>query len=161
MTTIRRGKSSRVGEVVLPPLTEHQEQTIFFTNACFNYRNDPTFVRILFFAVPNGAALAGKNKGVRARVGSKLKDEGLTSGVADVHYLQPRGGHPYLVIEMKRSTERNHKDGGLRQDQIEYLDEAKRVGAMTAVCYCADEALQAFDLYMSLGIVEGESPKNE
>lgn len=126
-------------------LSEHQEQAAFFTTILYKYRNDPHFTRPLFFSVPNGAWLGGRRP---QNVMEKMKAEGLTPGVSDILYLQPRGPYSFLAIEMKRADKRNRKDGGLRPDQIEFLSSARATGAYCKVCYSADEAEQTFDTYM-------------
>lgn len=127
--------------------SEHAEQSAFFTTILFKYRTDDRFVRPLFFAVPNGAFLGGKS----ALTMEKLRAEGLTPGVADILYLQPRGGYSFLALEMKRADKRGHKAGGLRPEQVEFLNAASCAGAFFAVCYSAEEAERAFDEYMGLG----------
>jgi hypothetical protein len=130
-----------------PIPSEHEEQAAFFTLVLYKYNQDPRFARILFFAVPNGAWLAGKRP---YAVMEKMKSEGFTPGVSDVLYLQPRGGYSYLAIEMKRGDKRNRKGGGLRDDQIEFLKAVDMAGGMSAVCYSAEDALLIFDTYMNL-----------
>lgn len=130
-----------------PIPSEHAEQAAFFTTILFKYRNDDRFIRPLLFAVPNGAFLGGRS----AATLEKLRAEGLTPGVADILYLQPRGGYSYLALEMKRADKRNQKSGGLRPEQVEFLNAASRAGAFFAVCYSAEEAERAFDAYMGLG----------
>ena len=127
--------------------SEHEEQAAFFTLVLYKYQQNPSFARMLFFSVPNGAWLAGRRP---YAVMEKMKAEGFTPGVADVLYLQPRGKHTYLAIEMKRADKRNRKDGGLRDDQVAFLNAASLAGAFFAVCYSAEEAERAFDVYMEL-----------
>lgn len=131
----------------LPIPTEHQEQAAFFTTILYRYQHDPRFARPLFFAVPNGAWLGGRRP---QNVMEKMKAEGLTPGVSDILYLQPRGKYCYLAIEMKRADKRNRKQGGLRDDQVAFLNAASLAGAFFAVCYSADEAERVFDAYMEL-----------
>lgn len=130
----------------LPPLTEHQEQTIFVTNVKYDYRNDETFVEHLFFSTLNGAWLGGKSQALWA----KHKAEGARKGVSDILYLQPRGEFNFLAIEMKRSDRRNEKDGGLTPEEKEWLDVASNNGACAAICYTSEEAAMVFWNYMKL-----------
>lgn len=130
--------------------SEHQEQAAFFDYVLFQYQHDPTFIRPLFFAVPNGSWLGGKTPGARAALMQKMKGEGLTPGVSDLLYLQPRGVYSYLAIEMKTEKRRNEKDGGLSLEQVEFLHAAREAGALAVVCYGADEAIRAFDEYMGM-----------
>jgi hypothetical protein len=133
--------------------SEHEEQAAFFTLVLLKYQQDPSFARMLFFSVPNGAWLGGSRP---QRVMEKMKAEGFTPGVSDILYLQPRGPYAYLAIEMKRADKRKRKSGGLRDDQIEFMKAAKQVGAMTIVCYCAEDALLIFDTYMRLEVKDLE-----
>lgn len=137
--------------LAMPIPTEHQEQAAFFTMVLYKYQHNPAFARPLFFAVPNGAWLGGRRP---SNVMEKMKAEGLTPGVSDILYLQPRGHYSYLCIEMKRSDQSNRKNGGLRDEQIEFLNAASLAGAFFAVCYSADEAERAFDTYMELNLKE-------
>ena len=54
-------------------------------------------LRMLLFAVPNGAYLGKSN----ARRGKQLKNEGMVSGVSDLILLMPNDEHHGLCIEMK------------------------------------------------------------
>ena len=128
-----------------PILTEHQEQVGFVQQVKLEFRHDKTFIPELFFSVPNGMVIGGKN---RFALYAKYEAEGLNTGVADILYLQPRGGFSYLAIEMKRSDKRNVKDGGLTPDQKHFLAEAVNVNAVVSVCYTADEAINEFRRYM-------------
>jgi hypothetical protein len=139
--------------VVIP--SEHEEQAAFFTMVLYKYQQHPDFARMLFFAVPNGAWLAGRRP---YAVMEKMKSEGFTPGVADVLYLQPRGKYAYLVIEMKRADKRNRKNGGLRDDQLEFLKSVDAAGGMSAVCWSAEDAELIFDTYMSLPAGPHPSP---
>lgn len=131
-----------------PPVpSEHQEQAAFFTTILYKYQHDQRFARPLFFAIPNGAWLGGRRP---QNVMEKMKAEGLTPGVSDILYLQPRGPYSYLVLEFKRSDQRNRKNGGLRDEQRVFLNAVSLAGAFFAVCYSADEAERAFDAYMEL-----------
>lgn len=125
--------------------SEHQEQATFFETILYKYMHNPEFVRILFFAVPNGAWLGGRFPPAMMQ---KMKEEGLTPGVADLLYLQPRGKYAYLAIEMKRSDQRARKDGGLRADQVEFLKAVDDADGMSVVCYSAEDAELIFDIYM-------------
>lgn len=135
--------------VRLPPLTEHQIQAGFFREALYKYRLDETFVPVLFYAVLNGAWIAGSGTR-KAHLIQKYKDEGWRSGIADFHYDQPRGPFTKLVIEFKRTDKKTKKNGGLETEQIEYL-QAISPYAMTRVCYTEEEAMKVFDYYMSFG----------
>lgn len=128
-------------------LLEHQEQSNFVAEVFARYGNRIDFIRELFFAVPSGFVAGGRNKFALL---AKLEREGWHKGIADIHYLQPRGKYPYLVIEMKRSDKRNVKDGGMTPEQVLYIEAAKTVRAFVRVCYSADEAITVFDEYMGM-----------
>lgn len=128
----------------LPIPSEHAEQSAFFTLILLKYRTDPRFIRPLFFSVPNGAWLGGKS----AFTMEKMKEEGLTPGVADILYLQPRGAYAFLAIEMKRADKRGRYMGGLREEQVAFMDAAQNVGGCYVVCYSAEEAEQVFEDYL-------------
>lgn len=139
----------------LPIPTEHDEQAAFFAEVGFRYLHRQDYIPELHFAVVNGFWAAGDNKteaGRRRKYGllNKYRAEGMKKGVADTHYLQPRGPHPYCVIEFKRSDKRGEDDGGLEPEQIKYLAAARDAGAYVCVCYSCDEALEAFADYMAL-----------
>jgi hypothetical protein len=134
---------------MIPILSEHDEQAAFLVEARYRYRNDDSFVPELLFAVPNGMWVAGEGKR-RAGLIMKYRHEGLKPGVADLHYLQPRGQYPYLVIEMKRSDKKNIRNGGLTDDQMQYLTAARKAGAFVRVCYGAEEAVAALGEYMEM-----------
>lgn len=135
-------------------ISEHAIQAGFYQEACFEFRNDPTFRPVLFFAVLNGAWIAGEGNRKGALI-QKYKAEGWKPGIADIHYDQPRGPFSKLVIEFKRESKRKEGirsgiiTGGLDPDQVEYL-QAIRPYARIVIAYTTDEALKAFRHYMSL-----------
>lgn len=127
-------------------MSEHTDQAAFVQYVLLTYRNRPDFTRSLFFAVPNGAWLGGKAPAVM----NKMKQEGFLPGVADLLYLQPRGGHIFLAIEMKTMERRNQKNGGMSDDQTIFQAIALAAGALAITCYGPDEAMRVFDDYMNL-----------
>lgn len=126
--------------------SEHNIQAAFVDSVLWEYRNNPTFIRPLFFAVPNGAFLGGKSPVTFMR----LKKEGFLQGVADLLYLQPRGEYAYLALELKTESRRRAKDGGLSENQMDFLQSAAMAGGRTLVAYGLDEAIEAFRDYMNL-----------
>lgn len=63
-----------------------------------------------------------------------------------------------MAIELKTEGRRGEKDGGLSEDQRTFLDAVSLAGGLPSVCYGAEEALEAFGLYMSLPAkIVGES----
>lgn len=145
----------------LPELSEHQIQAGFFREASHKYRNDQTFRPALFYAVLNGAWIGGSGSRAKSALIEKYKNEGWRSGIADMHYDQPRGPFSKLVIEFKRESKRNtgirsgNITGGLESEQIEYL-QAIAPYAMIAVCYSEAEAMAVFDYYMLLGVSKSD-----
>ena len=134
-------------------LTEHDIQAGFFQEVGYTYRDREDFDPALFYAVLNGAWIAGGGKAKNALIG-KYMAEGWKSGIADMTYDQPRGRYNKLVFEFKREDKRGKKDGGLSPEQITYLQAIKPY-AFVRVCYTTDEALEFFRLYMSLPLCFG------
>lgn len=76
----------------------------------------------LLFAVPNG--------GARSRVEAAImKAEGVTAGVSDLIFLEPRGGYGALCIEMKRPDKSSRQSAS----QKEWQKEAEKAGNLYAV----------------------------
>lgn len=126
--------------------SEHNIQASFIDWALYQYRHDETFLRPLFFAVPNGAYLGGRSPATFA----KLKREGFVNGVSDILYLQPRGGYSFMALELKTPERKRQKGRGLSDDQKIFLDAVSEAGGLPSLCYGTDEAIEAFSLYMSL-----------
>lgn len=127
----------------MPKHEEDNEQIAFVQYVEHQYRNDPTFKADLFFHVLNGAWIAGKGNAKFALI-AKYKAMGWKSGIADLHYEQPRGGFSKCVIEMKKK-----KGGVVSDNQKRYLDAIGKY-AYVQVCNGYDEAKEAFDFYMKL-----------
>ena len=127
--------------------TESQEQIAFVDSVLLKFSHRLDFLRPLFNATLSGHWLAG-NGARKAALVEKYKREGWTNGVADILYLQPRGPYSYLAIEMKAIGRKAERNGGLSDDQCEWLDAARKVGALAMVCYGAEEAESAFCRYM-------------
>lgn len=134
---------------MIPVISEHSEQASFVSEVHYRYRNQVDFIPELFFAVPNGMWVAGDGRR-KAGLINKYKSEGVKPGVGDIHYLQPRGEHPYCVIEMKRQDKKATRDGGLSPAQKQYIQAARNAGAFVRVCYSAEEGAAAFDQYMDM-----------
>lgn len=126
--------------------SEHNIQSAFVDWVLWQYRNDPTFFRPLFFAVPNGAFLGGRSPVTF----QKLKREGFQQGVADLLYLQPRGEWSYLALELKTPKRKREKGRGLSDEQEEFLNAVGLAGGLPSVCYGLEEAIETFSLYMGL-----------
>lgn len=132
-------------------MSESGEQKAFVTYVLWKYSNNPEFIRPLFFACPNGAWLGGNNK---FALMNKYRAEGWTNGVSDILFLVPRGKYNYFALEMKTTKRAGEKDGGVSEEQIEFLRAAKSVGAYTVIAYGADEAIAAFEIYMSMEVIK-------
>lgn len=133
----------------LPKASEHNEQATFFDWMDFNKLREHPEIHPLFFAVPNGTHLAGNAKQRAAKM-AKLKAEGLTPGVADTVFLSGRGGYLGLVMEFKTPDRRDEKDGGLSENQREFLRAAKTEGYLAEVAYGADHAIQIVSSYLAM-----------
>ena len=130
--------------------TEHHEQAALVSAVLMQYQHRPDFIRLLFFATLNGVWIAGKDYSRKMGLIAKYKSEGWVNGVSDLLYLQPRGDHPYLAIEMKTVARIKEKDFGASEDQLAWLQAAKSAGAMTAICHGADAGFDVFHRYMNL-----------
>lgn len=94
---------------------------------------------VLIFSVPNGG-------GRSAMEATKLKEEGVLSGVPDLVVAKRRGNWAGLYIEMKR------RSGGVVSDnQREVLSQLVRGGYAACVAKGADEAWTIFETYMRAG----------
>lgn len=90
----------------------------------------------LIFAIPNGTNVPS----YKGR--SKLKAEGLKSGVPDLMIPEARNGFHGFFIEMKKP-----KTGKVSANQDEWLDTLCYNGYRAEVCYGATEAIAAIDDY--------------
>jgi hypothetical protein len=122
-------------------MSEHGEQATFVEYVLYRYRNDPTFIRPVFFSVPNGAWLGGRNP---YALMNKYRAEGFTKGVADILYLQPREPYHCLALEMKSAA------GKATADQLEFILAVEKAGGMARICHGANQAIETFDFYMCL-----------
>lgn len=132
--------------------SEHREQAALVETVLITYRSRPDFIRLLFFATLNGVWVAGGTYQRKMALIMKYKREGWVNGVADLLYLQPRGVHPYLAIEMKTPARAKEKDGGASADQIAWLEAARQAGALAVVCHGRDAAWDVFTDYMALPV---------
>lgn len=116
--------------------SEHHEQSMLV--AWFRLQ----FPKLLVHAVPNGAYLAG-TKGARAAQMSRLKAEGLVTGMPDLHI--PAWG---LWIEMKRA-----KGGRLSDEQARCIEYLRTIGDRVIVCAGADAARAEVRALIAAGVV--------
>jgi len=117
-----------------PIATEAQEQTALFKWAEFNARVIPELT--LLFHIPNG----GKRDVITA---SRLKAQGVKSGVPDLFLPVPRGSYHGLFVEMK-------KIGGTISDkQGEWIPALAAQGYKTVVCQGWVEAADMIKRYLN------------
>lgn len=93
---------------------------------------------ITVFAIPNG----GNRSAMEA---TKLKEEGVLAGVADLFVMEPRGDYCGMFIEMKRRF-----SGTMSDEQKNFQKKARRKGYKSEVAHGADEAWEIFEEYMRL-----------
>jgi hypothetical protein len=129
--------------------SEHEEQVAFVTMVKLEFRNNGDFIPELFFAVPNGMFAGGRTPGARAYNITKMKAEGFNTGVADILYLQPRGGYHYLCIEMKREHYRN-RPSEISDDQRQFAAAVSIMNGFHSFCFGADHAFLIFSEYMKM-----------
>ncbi len=92
--------------------------------------------RHLLFAVPNG----GRRDAV---TGSRLKDEGVTPGVADLILLLPSRFYGSLCIEMKTRT------GRQQNTQRQWQQAVEQAGNKYVLCRSLDDFMHAVTNYMN------------
>lgn len=115
-------------------LSEHQEQACLFKWVELQLGRWPELA--WFYAIPNGADVS-----VRER--KKLVDEGLRSGVADMHLPVARHGYHSLYIELKKVGGRDAS-----KKQKEFRDFVIEQGNCWKLCYGAPEASKVISWYM-------------
>jgi hypothetical protein len=140
--------ANKTFRAIAPKLSEHHEQASFFDWLWMFKLNEHPELHPLMFAVPNGAHLAG-NAQQRAAKMNKLKAEGFTPGVADTIFLSARGGNFGLALEFKTPDREHEKDGGLSEQQSEFLRAARVEGFVAEVAYGADHAIRIVGEYLS------------
>ncbi len=95
------------------------------------------YPNVLCYAIPNGGQ---RNKIVAGR----LKDEGVTAGIPDLHIPIPKGKYASLYIEMK-----NGKAGRLSDHQKELIPRLQAYGNKVVVCRTIDEFRKEVSSYLS------------
>jgi hypothetical protein len=118
--------------------SEHLEQAAFFDWCRLNEKKYPPLQWI--HAIPNGGL---RNK----RIASKLKREGVKSGVWDVYLPYPIiiGSDPHfygLWIEFKYGNNKLTKNQRLFEEYV------KKMGYEAVVVYSCDEAIKAVKKYL-------------
>jgi hypothetical protein len=84
----------------------------------------------------------------------RMVAEGVRAGVPDIFLPVVRFNRTFdnkyagLYIEMKTEKRRNQKNGGLSQDQIDFIDYAIKAGYKCCICYSWLEARDAILEYL-------------
>jgi len=120
--------------------TEHAEQVRVVSWFDAKYRAH----KGRMFAVPNGANLAGGQRQRYIQM-SRLKAEGLRSGVPDLILPVSRGEHHAMAIEMKRAG-----GGTLSEKQKSWIHYLEEGGWHAVVCAGADDAIKRIAEYMEM-----------
>lgn len=94
-------------------------------------------------SIPNG----GERNAI---VASRMKASGLRKGVWDICLPFPRGPHPFGYIEMKVAKVKNHANGGLADEQVDFGNFIASQGAYMRVCYGWEPALAAILAYLAM-----------
>ena len=115
--------------------TEHNEQVKLFQWAKMQSSKHPQLS--MMFAVPNG----GQRNIVTA---TKLKAEGVKSGVPDIFLAFPSNTAHGLFIEMKS------KKGKISENQKEWLGALSSSGYLCVICYSFSEAQQVIIKYLDI-----------
>lgn len=89
----------------------------------------------LTYAIPN----AGKRTALN---GKFMKDEGLKSGVPDIHMAVPLGGYHGLYIELKIGSNK------LTENQMTWFANLTEAGYFCSVCYSIDELIDCTEKYL-------------
>ena len=113
-----------------PKLSEHEIQV-----ACINWFRCQ-YPKYLIYAIPNGGQ---RNK----IVATKLKAEGVTAGVPDLHIPIAKQGFHGLYIELK-----NGKSGKVSDNQQTIMEKLQSEGYRCEVCRSFDEFKTIIDNYM-------------
>lgn len=112
--------------------SEHAEQRAFFGWLQIQINLGVQPLAHLAYAVPNG----GERNLI---VASRLKTEGVKSGVPDICWPVPRGVFAGLYIEMKV-----HPNGRVSETQEQWHRDLRSVGYAVAVCWSWRAARQCF-----------------
>lgn len=142
----------KAGKVVTPEQlaksgTEDGEQMAIFCWAADNVGIYPALKWL--HAIPNG----GQRHIAEA---TKMVAAGLRKGVLDIFlplpiqtytglYIQTYAG---LYMEIKIEKRRKEKNGGLTDEQLEFITYARRIGYYCAVCYSWEEARDILIKYL-------------
>ena len=103
--------------------SEHEIQV-----SCINWFR-LVYPKYLIYAIPNGSQR-------NIIVATKLKAEGVTSGIPDLHVPIAKNGYHGLYVEMKAG--KNKPTG----NQLTIMDKLRNEGYKCVVCYSLDEFMQ-------------------
>lgn len=108
---------------------EHQEQSAVIQWFRVAYP------RLIMFAIPNAAKRS-------PQLANYMKAEGMLAGVADLFLMKPSGKYHGMFIEMKAPK-------GLVSEKQEYfLEQARKQGYATCVCYGFEQAQAEITKYL-------------
>lgn len=110
---------------------EHQLQVACIKWFRYNYP------QLIIFAIPNGSHR-------HIAVASKLKAEGVLSGVPDIFMPIANSESNGLFIEMKAGKNK------LTENQIEVINKLKGNGYAVEVCYSFDEFTNIINNYLKI-----------
>lgn len=141
--------AKKAGKVVTPEQlaasgNEDGEQMAVFAWAAMNVGMYPSLKWL--HAIPNG----GQRHVAEA---TKMVAAGLRKGILDIFLplpIQTHWANQYagLYIELKIEKRRKEKNGGLTDEQIEFIEYAQRIGYYCAVCYSWIEARDILIKYL-------------
>jgi hypothetical protein len=128
--------------------SEDSHQAAYFAWCGLNQSKYPELK--WFHAIPNGGS---RHKAEAI----KMVATGLRGGVLDIFGPVPIAtelGKMYagLYIEMKRENRRKRRDGGLSEEQLEFIAFALRMGYYVDVCYNWIEARDITIKYLELKV---------
>lgn len=145
-------RAVRVHQPDLTPLECDEQCAVFDWLQSVAQPQEP-LVEFLIFHPLNSAWLGGSKRARQYQI-VKAKAAGFKSGVADIICLIPRMGYTYLVVEMKRQSEKPKRDltarGGVSDEQASFLAAAQKAGGFSRVCYGADEAIGVLTQYLGI-----------
>ena len=100
------------------------------------------YPKLLMFAIPNGGSRGG-NKLQRIINGSKLKREGVISGIPDLFLAYPTKKSAGLFIELKV------KPNKPSTEQKEIMQKLITAGYACVVCYSLEETIENIKNYLT------------
>lgn len=121
-------------KIKTPIPTEAQEQKKVFEWAALMTVKYPDLKWM--YHIPNG----GSRNPIEAR---HLKEQGVKSGVPDIHLPVPRGCYHGLYIEMKRQ-----EGGRISETQKTWLFGLGELGHKTLACEGAEDAIREIVIYL-------------